>query len=358
MYGLSQALRKKGHRSDILTLRAIFNTGQIASPTAIIDGLDVYRIPHVGYHRYPIAPAVLSYAPMYDVIHIHAVDFFVDFLTRTRRYHRTPLVIHTHGGIFHTRWMLPFKKLFFQTITRLSLQRVNAVLCDSQHDYDLFRPIAPPDKLHIVANGLNIEPFVAIKKQITPGLLLGIGRIVENKGIDRLIDLLPVLAQDVPDVQLVWIGVDRHQWIPHFMARAHELGVAARVHFTGEIPDNQVCDWLARAHLFVSASSYEAFGVSTIEAMSSGTVPVVTPVGVHPEVVYNGQTGFLYEFAHEQGQDEQQAIACLRHTLHLDMATLQQTGNRAQQVALRYSWDEVVETYLAIYRQVGLSRGM
>ena len=42
---------------------------------------------------------------------------------------------------------------------------------------------------------------------------------------------------------------------------------------------------LERAHLFVSASSYEGFGLSTIEAMSAATVVVVTAVGAHPDVV-------------------------------------------------------------------------
>jgi alpha-1,3-mannosyltransferase len=346
MYGLSKALLQKGHSIDIVTLRTLFNTGTIAKPTDVIDGLNVYRLSHIGYHRYPIAPGILPFAPHYDIIHIHAIDFFVDFLTLTRAYHRVPIVVHTHGGIFHTKWMLPLKKLFFQTITRLSLYHVNAVLCDSQHDYELFQPIVPQSKLHIVANGLDIQPFVSLNKEITPGLLLGIGRIVENKQIDRIIELLPTLAQDFPDIRLVWVGVDRHHWIPRFMARAQELGVASRVYFTGEIADVDVYDWLKRAHLFVSASSYEAFGVSTIEAMSSCTVPVVTPVGVHPEVVHDGATGFLYEFAGQKAQE------CFRHALSLDETSLREMGSEAQRVARRYSWDEVVESYLSIYQQV------
>jgi alpha-1,3-mannosyltransferase len=347
VYGLSRALQQQGQRCDIATLRSIFSSGETCAPTAQIDGLAVYRFPHLGIRRYPIAPAVLSMVGAYDVVHIHAIDFFVDFLVATRALHRRPIVVTTHGGIFHTRWMLPLKKLFFQTITRLSLRGVAAVVCVSQHDYDLFRPIVPAHRLHIIANGIAMQPLLAIEKRIQPGLLLGIGRIVENKRVVALIDLLPALAAEVPHVRLVWVGADQEQRRAELLERAQRLGVAERVHFTGQVSDAELYDLLARAHLFVSASSYEAFGITTIEAMGSGTVPVVTPVGVHPEVVHDGQNGFLWRL-----EDHAQAIARLRHALRLDLAEVQQMGQAARQVAQRYAWESVVQSYLTLYQQV------
>jgi alpha-1,3-mannosyltransferase len=347
VYGLSRALQQQGQRCDIATLRYIFSTGETCAPTAQIDGLAVYRFPHLGIRRYPIAPAVLSMVGAYDVVHIHAIDFFVDFLVATRALHRKPLIVSTHGGIFHTRWMLPLKKLFFQTITRLSLRGAAAVVCDSQHDYNLFRPIVPAHRLHIIANGIAMQPLLAIEKRMQPGLLLGIGRIVENKRVAELIDLLPALAAEVPHARLVWVGADQEQRRDSLLERAQRLGVAERVHFAGQVSDVEMHDLLAQAHLFVSASSYEAFGITTIEAMGSGTVPVVTPVGVHPEVVNEGQTGFLWRL-----ENQAQAVAQLKHALRLDLAQVQQMGQAARQVARRYAWESVVQSYLNLYQQV------
>ncbi len=145
--GLSRALARRGHRCDVLTLRYLFDRGDLAAPTEQIDGLSTYRISHMGSRRYPVAPGVLSFARPYDLIHIHAIDFFVDYLSLTRSIHRRPLVVNTHGGIFHTRWLAPLKRLWFQTVTRLSLRHADAVVCDSQHDYDLFRKIVPDHRL-------------------------------------------------------------------------------------------------------------------------------------------------------------------------------------------------------------------
>jgi alpha-1,3-mannosyltransferase len=243
--------------------------------------------------------------------------------------------------------MLPLKKLFFQTITRLSLRGAAAVVCDSQHDYNLFRPIVPAHRLHIIANGIAMQPLLAIEKRMQPGLLLGIGRIVENKRVAELIDLLPALAAEVPHARLVWVGADQEQRRDSLLERAQRLGVAERVHFAGQVSDVEMHDLLAQAHLFVSASSYEAFGITTIEAMGSGTVPVVTPVGVHPEVVNEGQTGFLWRL-----ENQAQAVAQLKHALRLDLAQVQQMGQAARQVARRYAWESVVQSYLNLYQQV------
>lgn len=346
MYCLSRALQQEGYCSDTVTLRSIFNTGEIADTESCVDGLKVYRLAHMGIKRYPIAPGVISFVPSYDVLHIHGIDFFIDFLSLTRPFHGKPIIVSTHGGIFHTQWLASFKQFYFKTFTRLSLRGADAIVCISKQDYDLFRTIAPEHKLHIVSNGVNVEPFLTIKKQIVPGLLLGIGRIVKHKCIERLISLLSMLAKDFPNVHLVWVGNDPEKRIPQLLAYAQQLGVESRVNFVGQVPDEKVRDLLSQAHLFVSAAEYEGFGLSTIEAMSSGTVPVVTPVGVHPEVVREEKTGFIYGF------EEQQALDCFRYVLSLDENKINQIGNNARETAKQYSWTKVVDSYLAIYESV------
>ena len=345
MYGLNKALHQKGYASETLTLRSLPNSRE-SDDVSCIDGIKVHRLPYIGSIRYPIAPAVISWVNSYDILHIHAIDFFIDFLSLTRPLHQKPIVVNTHGGIFHTQWLFPLKQFYFKTFTRLSLRGADAVVCVSQHDYDLFRTIVPSHKLHIISNGVNVEPFLAIKKQIVPGLLLGIGRVVENKRIEKLIGLLPALEKDFPDVRLVWVGNDAEERIPQLLEYAQQLGVESRVRFMGQIPDTEVRDLLSQAHLFVSAASYEAFGISTIEAMSSATVPIVSPVGIHPEVVKQGLTGFICNF------EDEQTIDCFRHALSLDHNQISQIGQNARAAAEQFSWFNIVNSYLDIYQSV------
>jgi alpha-1,3-mannosyltransferase len=346
MHGLGKALIQKEHTVDVVTLDSIFNTGDIAESTSCIDGLNVYRLPYFGSKRYPIAPGVLKFISDYDIIHIHAIDFFVDYLSLMRPIHHKPIIVNTHGGIFHTPWLRPLKKAYFQSITQLSLRAVDEVICVSQQDYSLFSSIVSETKLHVIGNGVNIEPFLKIDKKIEPGLLLGIGRVVKHKSIEKLIHLLAKLEIYFPNIKLVWIGGDPEGLIPQLKILARELGVASKVEFKGHVSDAEISLLMSQAHLFVSASAYEGFGLSTIEAMSSGTVPVVTPVGIHPEVIQEGETGFLYP------DDEQKSLIHFQKILSLDISEIIQIGSKAQAVARQFAWDRVVESYLAVYESV------
>lgn len=342
--GLSRALQQLGHQTDILTLRYIFDRRNLAAHDEQHQGLQIYRLPHIGSRRYPITPGVFAFARYYDLLHIHAIDFFIDYLSLTSAIHRRPIVVNTHGGIFHTRWLTSLKRIWFAAMTRLSLRRVAAVICDSEHDYQLFQQIVPTEKLHIIRNGVNVQPFLSTPKQIIPGLLVGVGRVVENKRIDQLIMLLARLSETVPEAQLVWIGDDANRQVPSLMVLAQRFGVAARVKFIGQVTDMDLYQLLAQANLFVSTSQYEAFGISTIEAMASGTVPVVTSVGIHSEVIRMGHTGFFIS-----GHDCDADIAVLLQALNLAPEELSRMESAVRSIAQQYAWNQVVQHYVRIY---------
>ena len=344
--GLSRALLAERHEVKVVTLRKIFSTGETAPGESCVAGLDVVRIPHWGIRRYPIAPRILEYAHTCDILHIHAIDFFVDFLALTRFWHKRPIVVTTHGGIFHTKWLPWFKSGYFRTVTRQSLKRVDAVVSVSEHDYDLFSQIVPTQKLHLIRNGVVLDPYLAAKKEITPGLLVGIGRVAPNKRIDRLIGAIAELGMSHESVRLLWIGPDDCESARDLMDLAEQLGVRDRVHFTGRIDPQTIAQHLSRAHLFVSASSYEGFGLSTLEAMSSGTVPVVTKVGIHPQVIGHGKTGFLVE------SEVHSLAAGITSALRLSPDALLKMGESARQVALHSTWNCVLPQYLSLYHAV------
>jgi alpha-1,3-mannosyltransferase len=344
--GLSHALQNHGHEVGIVTLKKIFSTGEAAPDHSIVNGLPVSRIRHWGIRRYPIAPEVLRHLDNHDVLHIHAIDFFVDFLAWSQAFHKHPLVLSTHGGIFHTKWLSWLKSAYFLTATRLSLQRVAAVLCVSRHDYELFSKIVPRAKLHMVGNGVALDPYLKLQKQITPGLIVGVGRVAENKGIDQLLRALAQVRQTHTHAHLMWVGPDEVGRTESYYRLAAKLGISKSVQFTGRIEDSALYNLLSRAHLFASASLYEGFGVSTIEAMSSATVPVVTRVGVHGQIIEDGKSGFLVDSSPD-------AIAQgLRSALDLDAAALTQMGEQARRVSGSYSWKEVVRPYVHIYQSV------
>ena len=177
--GLSVALQQNGHTVQVATLRLLFSTGAMAPAESVEAGLKVRRMRHWGPRRYPVAPAVFRAIRGYDLVHIHAIDFFVDYLSLLRLVHRIPLVISTHGGFFHTQRARAFKEMYFKTVTRRSLGGVGAVVCVSQHDRQMFSRIVPPQRIRVIENGANIDGLWSLKKKVRAGP--GVGRFAPGR---------------------------------------------------------------------------------------------------------------------------------------------------------------------------------
>jgi alpha-1,3-mannosyltransferase len=344
---LSLSLIECGHTSDVVSLCSPTRHDPPLPVEGELENIHIFRVPAVGPGRYRIAPGVSRFLKDYDIIHTHGVDFFTDYLALTRFLHRKPLVVSTHGGMFHTPWMREMKQLYFRTITRLSLSRINRVVCDSSHDFRLFGRIVPHEKLCLIPNGVNLEGFRAIKKAIEPGLLVGVGRLAVNKGIDRLLEALALLPAKFNSARLVWIGADHEGILGDLQHQAHGLGIADRVTWAGQVDMESLYASLAQAHLFVSPARYEAFGISTVEAMSSGTVPFVSPAGVHPDIVHDGQNGFLLDF------DSPMATAQrLQEALSIPLGQVSVMGQAARREVEKFAWQSVVRDFIDVYETI------
>jgi alpha-1,3-mannosyltransferase len=342
---LSRHLSRNGIQSDVLTLNRCFYLDGVLPVEDVVEGIRVTRIPYRGGQRFFWAPDVIKYISEYDVLHIHNIDFFVDFLSLTKSLHRKPIVVSTHGGFFHTSHLAIIKKVYFNLVTRLLLPRVDKVVADSEHDLALFERIYPGTK--VIQNGVDFGRLADVTKQIEPGLLLYIGRMVSNKRIDLLIQCLAVLRQRVPEAQLALVGPDFEGLKDELYALAVECGVEDAVHFAGQVSDEELAQWLARAHCFVTASEYEAFGISVLEAMSTGTVPIVNPLESFQHFIDAGQNGYFTNYS--QPEKAAEVIGAL---LRLDRDQIHSLGQKAQLSAARYSWENTVAHFIEVYNEV------
>jgi alpha-1,3-mannosyltransferase len=344
--GLSVALQQSGHTVRVATLRRVFSSDAWAPAKSHEAGLSVRRMRHFGPRRYPVALASFGAVRGYDLVHIHAIDFFVDYLSLLRLLHGVPLVVSTHGGFFHTQWATRWKQLYFKTVTRKSLGGVKAVVCVSQHDREMFSRIVPPQRIRVIENGADIDRFRELKKDIEPGLVLGISRLAENKRVHKVLEAMASLRHRYPRMRLEWAGADFAGLRAELERRVVELGLGGRVRFRGAISREELYRLLERAHLFVSAASYEGFGLSTIEAMSAATVVIVTAVGAHPDVVEDGVSGLLMD-QHATG-----LAAHMERVLSMSAEKLEQIGERARAATKHFSWRQIAPRYEQLYREV------
>lgn len=151
----------------------------------------------------------------------------------------------------------------------------------------------PPGRVITHPNGVDTDFFRPSGAPPEPGLILHVGRLVEKKGTAALIDAMAIT--ETASLVIVGDGPLR----PSLERRARNLGVGARVRFTGALTPAEVLGWMQRAWLLaapsVTAGDGDAEGLPTIlcEAAAAGLPVVATRHSGIPEAVAEGETGLL-----------------------------------------------------------------
>jgi phosphatidyl-myo-inositol dimannoside synthase len=181
--------------------------------------------------------------------------------------------------------------------------------------------------------------------------LVTVARLERHKGIDTVIEALPAILASAPDVRyaVAGAGPDRER----LDKLVHRLGLADRVRLVGNIGDQDLPAFYNLGSMYVGASrradrlGVEGFGISLVEASSSGLPVVAGNSGGIPDAVRDGETGFLVP------PEEPAAFADAICRLLADPSAAQRMGyNGRRAVETHYNWDRVVRDLRDIEAQV------
>jgi glycosyltransferase involved in cell wall biosynthesis/SAM-dependent methyltransferase len=125
-----------------------------------------------------------------------------------------------------------------------------------------------------------------------PPLVLYVGRLAREKNVTFLLDVAArVLAQD-PRARFRIVGEGPER--ANLEARAAELGLGARVEFTGAAPHAKLGEHYGAARILLLTSHVEGFGRVLVEAGASGLPAVAPEVGGVSDIIENGRTGLTF----------------------------------------------------------------
>ena len=265
---------RRGQRVRVVTLDRLFSdTTQHKLPAReTLDGIEIVRIPYFGSSRYPVALSVLRHIKDADLVHVHAIDFFFDYLAWTKPLHGRTLVVSTHGGFFHTDYAALLKRVWFQTVTRLSLKFYAGVAAVSASDFERFSSIRSSGMV-CIENGANVSTFHDASADNFQKSIISIGRFAKNKRIDLLIEFARALRRHDPEWRLTIAGRPGDLQTEDVSALVENAGLDDAVDVVAS-PTDETVKTLMRSSSFVASSSeYEGFGVAAVEGMSAGLVP-------------------------------------------------------------------------------------
>jgi glycosyltransferase involved in cell wall biosynthesis len=161
---------------------------------------------------------------------------------------------------------------------------------------------ADPLKITIIPNGIELEKYekqntrddAPLRYGLSQGdkVLLFVGRLIERKGIQDIVSILPQILEVYPETKLVITGEDYgyKRQLEDLVAH-HNLDT--NVTFTGTVSEQELRHLYRRANMFILPSRMEGFGITLLEAMASGTLCIAYSLPSVRRVIEDGVTGVL-----------------------------------------------------------------
>jgi alpha-maltose-1-phosphate synthase len=257
---------------------------------------------------------------------------------------------------------------------KTALEGADAVIgVSEQMRRDVLRcyPSIDPDRVVVVHNGINTDVYrpaggtgVLGARGIDPSypIVVFVGRITRQKGIIHLLraaEHIPAQAQIV----LCAAAPDTEQIAREFRALTDELQAGrGNVFWLDEmLPRTELTQILSAATVFVCPSVYEPFGLVNVEAMACETAVVASATGGIPEIVVEGETGFLVPLGTtdpvtgEPDDPESFALALADRITRLldDPGLARRMGQAGRQRAVdHFSWTAAADKTVAVYRRI------
>ena len=320
-----------GYECEVLTLNKVFHgeSGELPSMETI-EGVRIKRVKFYGRRRFFFPLVSPFYFSRFDIVHVHNTDMFYDYLALISAVTKTPFFATTHGGFFHTQDFSLIKKLYFATITRFSSLFYKTIFAISQNDYDTFKPL----NKSIVLQPNAIEP---LGDEIFSGDdFLYVGRLAAHKNIDQAISVFAALkTQHGAPGKFHVIGPEWDVTIASLQGVAAAKGVSDDVVFHGPASAARMREVARSCGYFMSGSAFEGFGMSMLEGMSVGLVPLVHNNKSFEELVVQSGVGLLTDFSNPRPA----AAAIAAYLPAVD----HNTRERGQAFARRFSWKGLVE---------------
>ena len=236
----------------------------------------------------------------FDIIHAH--DWLVAYAAKTlKQAYNTPIVatIHATEAGRNSGIQGETQKYINDTEWMLTYEASEVIVNSNYMKNELQRLFGLPfEKINVVPNGVNLNIFNGIEKDYdfrrkyamdNEKIILFMGRLVYEKGIQHLIAAMPKILANYHDAKLIIAG--KGGMIDELRNQVNYLGLGDKVYFTGYLSSKNVQRMYKCADVAVFPSTYEPFGIVALEAMLSGNPIVVSDIGGLNEIVEHGVNG-------------------------------------------------------------------
>ena len=357
VHDLSKRLIKDGHEVTVVTYRDNAGVPEYENDKRV----NVYRVDNymihpnnfidwimqLNFNLIAKATEIINKEGGFDVIHAH--DWLVTYAAKSlKNAYDIPIVATIHATeagrnsgihddtqryINDTEWLLTYEA------TEVIVNS-NFMKNDLQRLFGL-----PYDKINVIPNGINLNNFTGIERDYdfrrqyamdNEKIILYVGRLVYEKGIQHLIAAMPKILSNYHDAKLVIAG--KGGMIDDLKAETSSLGLDNKVYFTGYMDSKKVQKMYKCADVAVFPSTYEPFGIVALEAMLAGVPTVVSDVGGLDEIVTHGVDGMKSYAGNPNSIADSVTALLYDHQLATNISK-----KARQKVKEQFNWEKIAQ---------------
>ncbi len=309
VHDLSKRLIKDGHDVTVVT----YKEGN--APDYENDkGVNVYRVNNyminpnnfidwimqLNFNILSKAIELINKEGPFDVVHAH--DWLVAYAAKSiKDSYGIPIVstIHATEAGRNSGIHDETQRYINDTEWLLTYESTEVIVNSNYMKNELQRLFGLPfEKINVIPNGVNLNLYNGIERDYefrrkfardNEKIILYVGRLVYEKGIQNLIGAMPKVLNSYNDAKLIVAG--KGGMLEELREQVNAMGISNKVYFTGYLNSKEVTKMYKCADVAVFPSTYEPFGIVALEAMLSGTPVVVSDIGGLNEIVEHGVNG-------------------------------------------------------------------
>jgi len=360
-YEQSKRLTESGYQIDVLTSKF---EGRNTNP---IKGIKIHHYPSLNVAKrfgvpYPIISfkAYKTFTQLIkkcDLVHAHGHVYMSSYIAgKVAKKYKKPFIVTQHNTfIDYQSFLNIIEQLNDFIIGKSVLKHANKVITVSKETMKYVLKLgADKTKTSVIYNGVDIDYFRPVNKGESREklglpknrkIILSVRRLVYKNGLDTLIESVPLLTRDHPDLLFLVAGKGPSRKL--IEDRIKELGIDANIKLTGFVPDRLLPVYYDAADYFILPSaSGEGLPLVLLEAMACGLPVIATTVGGTPEIIKHMKNGVLVPPRNPEAMAETMAKLLSEERLG---ATIGEEARRI--VEDRFTWEKNLHQLQDIYKK-------
>ena len=294
----------------------------------------------------------------FDLIHIHEIWHYANFAS----YHAAkkagkPYIITIHGLL--DPWCLNYKafkkKIYSLFIQRRILREASAIHAITNEEVKHIRTFGIDNSIVMIPNGIDPKEFInlPLREELESfypkikgkRIILFLGRIHPQKGLDLLAKAFEKIAREWDDAYLMIVGPDSEGYKIKIEKMLESEGVLNKVIFTGMLSGRKKLIALGGADIFALPSYSEGFSMAILEAMICKLPVIITKQCNFPEVTEVGA-------GNEIDPNVEQLTGALGNLLGNPQLCKKMGKNGKRLVLEKFTWDKIADKMIQIYEEI------